>query len=281
MKLNENSTNSDQFNWKQDLQTANQDMQQNLNDKSIPNSIRTEMLNLIKINDYRMDNDLNPYESTIWSKMIIQAPGIILIVILFTIIVAADTIAAEFSWGTIKLLLIQPVSRTKILYTKYLATLIFAISLLVVSFITMFLLGCITEGFGGIGQVDVYIGLEGTVEERSVIGNVLQIYSLYIIELIMYITFAFMISAIFRSSSMAIAFSMILLLIGDMAMGFLDRYEWTKYTLFENIHLSSYKFGAPLRPDMSLEFSIVVLTVYFVIFHLLTWLLFLKRDVTA
>lgn len=31
MKLNENSTNSDQFNWKQDLQTANQDMQQNLN----------------------------------------------------------------------------------------------------------------------------------------------------------------------------------------------------------------------------------------------------------
>lgn len=97
----------------------------------------------------------------------------------------------------------------------------------------------------------------------------------------MYITFAFMISAIFRSSSMAIAFSMILLLIGDMAMGFLDRYEWTKYTLFENIHLSSYKFGAPLRPDMSLEFSIVVLTVYFVIFHLLTWLLFLKRDVTA
>ncbi|MFD2875395.1 ABC transporter permease [Paenibacillus rhizoplanae] len=40
---------------------------------------------------------------------------------------AADSVAGEFTWGTIKLLLIRPWSRSKILLSKYISLVIFSL----------------------------------------------------------------------------------------------------------------------------------------------------------
>lgn len=234
----------------------------------------------IMINEYYLEHDINPFTRTLWGTMNDLAV-LISLVTLLTIIVAADMIAAEFSWGTIKLLLIRPVTRTKIWLHKYIATLLFSLVLLFVMFIVSFILGGISEGFGGISQTDVYIGSDGLVHQRSMLITVLQTYGFQIVSLIMYVTFAFMISSAFRSSAMAIAFSLGLMLVGNSVVMMFSNYDWVKYILFANINLSQYFTGMPLRPDMTLGFSIIVLAVYFIVFHLISWLFFNKRDVAA
>jgi len=267
--------------WKQEIQSSIQMMKQNIADPNMSDDIKTFLQDRVKISEYQLANDINPYESTVWSTMNELSPIIMLVTIL-TIIVAADMIAAEFGWGTIKLLLIRPASRTRILVNKYIATLLFALFLLAVMFVVSFAIGGILEGFGGVDQKDLYIGSDGAVHERTMMIDVLQKYGLQVVQLVMYVTFAFMISAAFRSSTMAIAFSLLLMLIGNTVVGIFRNYDWIKYTLFANIDLGAYLPGSsPINPDMTLTFSIVVLAIYFVVFHLVSWILFTKRDVAA
>lgn len=267
--------------WRQRVEQSIQENKKTLASTSDSESPFTEYLSeSIMKNEYYLEHDINPFTRTLWGTMNDLAV-LISLVTLLTIIVAADMIAAEFSWGTIKLLLIRPVTRTKIWLNKYVATLLFSLLLLLVMFIVSFILGGISEGFGGISQIDVYIGSDGLVHQRSMLITVLQTYGFQVVSLIMYVTFAFMISSAFRSSAMAIAFSLGLMLVGSSVVMMFSKYEWVKYVLFANIDLSRYFNGMPLRPDMTLGFSIVVLAVYFIVFHLISWLFFIKRDVAA
>ena len=60
-------------------------------------------------------------------------------------------------------------------------------------------------------------------------------------------TMAFMLSAVFRNSSLAVGFSIFLLVMGNTATVFLAaKFEWTKYILFANTDLSQYMNGTPL-----------------------------------
>ncbi|WP_347836732.1 ABC transporter permease [Gracilibacillus sp. JCM 18860] len=52
--------------------------------------------------------------------------------------------------GTIKLLLIRPISRGKILWTKYVNVLIFSISMLIFSFLINLIIGAILFGINGL-----------------------------------------------------------------------------------------------------------------------------------
>jgi ABC-2 type transport system permease protein len=92
-----------------------------------------------------------------------------------------------------------------------------------------------------------------------------------------------MISTVFRSSSIAIGLSIGLSFIGTAIANFLSQhnYSWAKYYLFENTDLTQYLNGTPMIAGMTLQFSIGVLVIYFLIFNLLSWIVFNKRDVTA
>ncbi|WP_374017632.1 hypothetical protein ABU162_26470 [Paenibacillus thiaminolyticus] len=76
------------------------------------------------------------------------------------------------------------------------------------------------------------------------------------------------ISSSFRSTSMVIAFSLLLMLLGNSIVGMLSKYEWVKYLLFANVDLSQHVNDTPIRPDMTMLFSVSVLLVYFTGFHL-------------
>src|SRR5690606_26357656 len=129
-----------------------------------------------------------PIESdSIWSFMD-TASAIVSVITLFTIIVGASSVASEFSWGTIKLLLIRPVSRTKILLSKYLSTIIFALVSLIILFVVSLLVGSIIFGFDGSQPHLVY--RDGEVHEVNMILYVLGVFGLKSINLVMMSTFA-------------------------------------------------------------------------------------------
>ncbi|MBO7746182.1 ABC transporter permease [Paenibacillus sp. MWE-103] len=269
--------NDGETDWRQQLTQQNDKLQQELQAHPDDNE---HLENAIKLNAYYLDHDIDPNRLTMWTYVNNSASLIILVTIL-TVIVAADMIAMEFSWGTVKLLLVGPASRTKIMAAKYIATLGYALLLLVISFAAAFAAGGILEGFGALSEPHVTIA-NGVVHEGSMIANALQKYGFAVVSLLLYVTMAFMISAAFRSSSMAIAFSLLFIFLGNSLSELLRGYEWVKYLLFSNIDLTQYMEGSsPLRPEMTLSFSILMLVAYYAVFQLVAWLLFTRRDVAA
>lgn len=273
-----------------DKETSNVDWRQQLTEQTQMNKQELEMVaegqyaNMlnqdIAIAEYQLANNIAPVtESNIWSFMndMVASIGFISI---FTIIVAAGIVANEFSTGTIKLLLIRPVSRFKILCSKYVSVLLFSAILLLFMFVLSFIVGGILFGFDDVGPKLVFDN--GQVKEVSQIGFAFFTFMLNSIGLLMLTTMAFMISTAFRNSSLAIGISIFLLLMGGNLSYILAAYfDWAKYILFLNLDLISYFNGNPPLEGMTLSFSITILAVYFIAFHAIALLFFTKRDVRA
>lgn len=235
----------------------------------------------VAVKEYQLENDLAPETGeNLWS-LISESQAVIGIIGVFTIIIAAGMVASEFSWGTVKLLLIRPISRSKILLSKYLTVLLFGGLMLMVLYAVSALVGLIL--FGMPDQAMPYLALaDGEVVERSMFIQLIFNYLLSSIDVLMLATMAFMISAVFRNSSLAIGLSLFLMFMGGTGTMLLaSKFDWAKYVLFANTNLSVYFDGVPPVEGMTLAFSIIMLLIYFVVFHFLAFFVFAKRDVAA
>ncbi len=267
-------------NWKQVLQEENDALEQQMaqtKSKFEKRFFKKE----IAINEYRIKNDIPTNEKyTVWS-FVKDASQLIILAGLFTIIVSAGIVASEFNWGTIKLLLIRPINRTKILLSKYLTVLLFALLMLVILFAFSTGLGAIL--FGVPEKAVTYLNYNnGQVTEQNIVVHLLIYYGLSSIAMIMLTTMAFMISSVFRNSSLAIGISIFLLLTGDQITTLLSiKFSWAKYLLFANTNLMQYFEGTPMVEGMTIPFSITMLLIYFIIFQFFAFIVFRKRDVAA
>ncbi|CEG26567.1 ABC transporter permease [Bacillus sp. B-jedd] len=268
--------------WKTELEKQLVNDRASLDDFGMTNpNLRSFYEREIAIKEYRLKHDMAPPTGThVWS-FVDNSQSFISIVGLFTIVIAAGIVSSEFSWGTIKLLLIRPISRPKILLSKYLTVFLFGVCLLALLFSFSLLVGLLLFGFPDSPSPHlVFSG--GHVYERSMGLQLVAEYLLSSIDILMVATMAFMISAVFRNSSLAIGISLFLLLTGGtLTMLLASKFEWAKYLLFANTDLTVYLDGTPLISGMTLGFSIIMLTIYFGFFHFLAFWVFSKRDVSA
>ncbi|EIJ79252.1 hypothetical protein PB1_16884 [Bacillus methanolicus PB1] len=267
----------DMNDWKT---VANQKIKENqklLADEKLPASLKYDIQKEIDMNNYRLEKNLAP--SRLWSFVNITSFAVDIITI-FAIILAAGSIANEFSWGTIKLLMIRPVSRSKILLSKYLSTFTFVLELLFLLFAASFIIGGLFFGFDHITS-NYLTYSEGKVIEVNPVIYIFKSYGLNCISLLIMTTFAFLISTLFRSSAISIGISIFFVLMGTTITNLLIKYDWGKYILFANTNLSQYINGSPIKEGMSLNFSLTVLAVYYLVFLLLTWVPFNKRDIAG
>ncbi|MEW9702117.1 ABC transporter permease [Paenibacillus sp. SI8] len=266
--------------WKAGAKDAIEHNQKELENPELPAKFKQGLKDQITLQQYALDHNMPPAQNTLWGG-VLGAVDLIQIVTLFTVIIAGDMVAGEFTWGTIKLLLIRPASRAKILFSKYAATLLFAAVLLVTMFISAWIANGILYGFHNLNLPHLTLNADGTVHEGSMLLYVFATYGYKLIELIMIVTLAFMISTVFRSSSLAIGISIFIMFMGQVITYFLLRYSWGKYFLFANTDLTPYLEGRPLAEGMTLGFSITVLLFYFLLFNVLSWEIFRRRDIAA
>ena len=267
-------------NWEQVLQEENNALKQQM----AQSRIKTEQQFFkkeIAINDYRIKHHIPPKEKyTVWS-FVKDTSQLIMLAGLFIIIISAGIVASEFNWGTVKLLLIRPINRTKILLSKYLTVLLFALFILAILFVFSTALGAILFGMPdkAIPYLNYY---NGQVTEQNIVVHLLIYYGLSSIDTMMLVTMAFMISSVFRNSSLAIGLSLFLLFTGGQFTTLLSmKFDWAKYILFANTDLMQYFEGTPMVEGMTLTFSVIMLLVYFAIFQFLAFYVFKKRDVAA
>ncbi|MDB4866897.1 MAG: transporter permease [Cohnella sp.] len=219
------------------------------------------------------------HASSNWSVMTFESTITFILVTVFTVVISADSVAGEFTWGTVKLLLIRPWSRSSILLSKYLSLLLFGLFFSAVTFVVTFAVNVLFFGYNG-SPSD--LGPLWTTDPWSYIA----LYYLYqFISLVMVVTFSFMLSSAFRSGGLSIGLSIFLLLSGSIISGILAVTDkpWVKYVLFPHLSLTSYLDGNSPIPGhpTTLGFSLSVLAVYFILFNLVSWTVFRKRDITA
>ena len=266
--------------WKQQAIEENASIQKDLNGNKLSGDAAEYYTDRLAINEYRLKKDISPPSGTIWGG-VLEMGNLIVLVTIFTVIIAADSIAGEFSTGTIKMLLVRPNSRGKVLLSKYLASLLFSLGMLIFLFAIAYITNGLLYGFDGSILPHLYVSDNGIVHEQAMPLHILFSYGLSSVTLLMTVTLAFTISTVFRSSSLSIGLSMAILFLSDMMIQLLSRYSWIKYYLFANTNLTDYIEGTPLRSDMTLSFSIMMLVAYFVVLNLMSWGIFSKRDVTA
>ncbi len=264
-------------NWQTELQEENEQLATDMKEDEF---LQFSNPPIIEENNYYLEENIKPKPYDGW-EYVLENSFLSSLISLFTIVVAAGIISNEFKWGTIKLLLIRPISRTKILFSKYFSVLIFALTLLIFLLVTSWMTGAVLFGLNGLNPTFVQQQAEGFAQV-GVLSEIVEAYGLSLVTLVMMATFAFMISAIFRSSGMAIGLAIFLMMAGNAIVAFLAQYDWSKYILFANTNLKQYMDGStPVNPDMTLTFSIVVLVVYFVVFLGAAWTAFTKRDIAG
>lgn len=237
-------------------------------------------------NSMYLEKDLKPTGYGAW-QFVADNANVLAVVAMLSIIVAAGIVAQEFRWGTIKLLLIRPISRTKIILSKYIGVLIFTFVTLLFVLILSWLIGALLFGIEGANPQMLLFDMTN-IDNVDMTGKLVSTYSQVIggfgyglVDLVMMTTFAFMISAIFRNSSLAIGVALFLYLVGGSITGVLAVLDipLTKYILFINSDLKQYADGNVWIEGMTLGFSVTVLAVYYLIFIALSWIFFVKRDV--
>src|SRR5690606_29699692 len=127
---------------------------------------------------------------------------------------AGSILAQEFSSGTIKILSITPYKRWKILYGKYAAVILTAVGYMLLQYLLLIPIGLLLFGITDISVPYLSIGSSGVVESNYLL-HILGIYFLNSISLILIVTFAFMISSLMRSNTLAIAASLFMYFVGS------------------------------------------------------------------
>ena len=240
-----------------------------------------ENANLYK---YDLYNDTE-YQNTTTANFTFQNAigSYIAIIVMVVVIVAGVSISEEFNKGTVKLLLVRPYSRTKILISKLIAVFITMLITTVAILMLQFIIGGIVYGFGtymmNVVQFDFTTNSIITLNIFAYLGLV------FICKLPIFIligTLAFALSTLFLNSPLAVALPILGYMGSDMInmVAISYKWDWVKYFVTPNWDLSQYLFGgSPMFSGISIEFSITICAIYFVIMLVASIISFKKRNI--
>lgn len=242
----------------------------------------------IQLAEYYLEKDVDPNapNAVTFTREFVRN-AISLFIPLIIMVIAADIVSSEHSSGTIKLLLTRPVSRWKILLSK-LITLIFFVSLIVFATgLLCYLISGIVFGYGG-WDMPVFIGFKtvGTEVDYSYVRAVDQwLFILMEFGLVWFVglvvaIMSMMFSVIIRSTAAGMGVMLAVLISGTILTNMVSSWESAKYLFMVNLRLTDYLTGAmPPIHGMTLEFSLIVLSVWSFISLVISFGVFTRRDV--
>ncbi|MBR1925309.1 MAG: ABC transporter permease subunit [Clostridia bacterium] len=166
------------------------------------NSVSSDYANVFNTSQ-ASNQDVNAFDLVHFGLQITS-----IIIIIFSVVLAAGMVAGEHSQGTLKLLMIRPYSRSKVLTSKLLATLIFASIFVIFSALILFIIGWALYGVNFTPVLAVFNGT-GAFVISPVLLLLIDILSI-LIKTTMFIAISLAISAIFRNNVGAVSISIIL-----------------------------------------------------------------------
>ena len=199
------------------------------------------------------------------------------------IMIAGTIMSEEFNKGTIKLLLVKPYSRTKILLSKFITVMLMVIFVVLIMGIMQLLVGGVVFGFDSLSEpVVAYNFNTNSLQEINVFVYFLTQFLAQLPIFILLATLAFALGTIFTNSALAITIS----LLGYIAANIINQLaisyniKFLEYFVTMNWDLSQYLFGnLPNMEGMTMTFSIITCIAYFLIMIISTCIIFKKKNI--
>lgn len=261
--------------------------------KSDGQNSRAKLEDNIKLALYQLDNDKldntanqmtlfetsEPEQITFWT-VFLTSTSLVTVVALLAIVIAGGIVSSEFSQGTVKFLLINPVKRWKILMSKYFTVITVGYIMLCILFVVMIPITGLMHGFDGFSTPYIYVS-GGEVKEMPTLLYAAEQYLMKSVEMVVMSTLAFAISSLVRSTALAIGVSVFTMCIGSTVTQLLSQLgqDWARFLVFANTDLASISKGYSIFAQHSLTFAIGVLIAHMVVFLLTAWDGFTKRSV--
>ena len=204
-------------------------------------------------------------------------------IIIAILIVASSIVAEEFQTGTIKLLLIKPYSRGKILLRKYLAVIIFLIFITIYLIIVQLVIGSIFFGLSSL-KIPVIIynfNKECIVEYNIFLYMIIRIIS-KIPMLLMIITISFCFSTIINNIALSITMPLLIYIFTPSVNYLITQYKinFLKYLINVNWNFNDYLFGEIYEiKGINFNFSIIIYLSYYISIIIFTYLNFKKKNI--
>lgn len=231
---------------------------------------------------YSIEHNIAPStETSIWKRVIDidTTAGYGSFIGLMLIIACTAQIAGEFSEGTMKMMISRPYSRSQILSAKLISSILYGLTLLVATFIINFVLTGALFSFTGMSTKAM---LWNGTKLLYIPGflKALAIFGLDFLTVLFYTIFAFMLSTITRSRSLATGFALFMVLFGgglvQLAAIFFD---WAKYLPFAATGFTSIVISGAAIPGVTLNFAIISSLIYIAVMLFAGYFTFQKRDI--
>lgn len=206
-----------------------------------------------------------------------------LLIIVVIVMIAGVMVSEEFNKGTIKLLLVKPYSRNKILIAKFITMLIIIAFSIISAIVMELIVGGIFFGYDSLSiPILEYDFTNNTLLEINVF-KYLGIQLLAQLPIVILLaTLAFALSTIFTNSAVAIA----LPLLGYMGAQIINvlaveyNVKFMKFFVTLNWDFTSYLFGnLPMMEGLTAPLSAAVCIAYFVIMLIPTFIVFKNKDI--
>ncbi len=203
-----------------------------------------------------------------------------ILIILVIIVVSGGIVSDEFNKGTIKLLLVKPHKRYKILLSKLLASIIITILLILFVVLVQTVVGGLVYGFEDYSVPIVQYDFSAQkVITMNVFYNLLILALAKIPMYLLILSITFAISTISCNTSVSIVLGMIIYLSKNIIY-LNDNMEFSKYLLPTNWDFTRYLFGKlPEVAFLKFDFSIMICVTSFVLIILITFICFKNKDI--
>lgn len=247
-----------------------QEYQESLEDREISKYILENDIDVNKVNDVRgiLTSIFNEY-------------GLFIIVMI--VMIAGTIVSEEFNKGTIKLLLVKPYNRNKILLAKFITVLIMIVFSIMAVIIMELLVGGVIFGYDSLSVPVLQYNFETQNLETLHVFTYLGISIMtQLPKLILLATLAFACSTLFTNSAIAIALPLLGYMSADMINMLVIQYkvQFMKIFVSLNWNFEEYLFGnLPKMEGMTMIFSIVICILYFIVMLVPTFITFKNKNI--
>lgn len=291
--------------WRDDLKERIDGLQSTIDNKDVPVREKLEAKQELAQAQYylahNISNDGNSVNSVNYMYLVFQALATVFLAVGISIFMS-DVVSGEVTPTTLKFLLIQPISRGKVLFSKFVAIVLSSLGLILGIELVATLLVGVFKGKGAtdlpymvstkfqvdtstlVGGVHPLKIVEGTSEFISALQFDIRAFLLQGLFIIACASFVFLISTLAKSSMISMAISIAVTVIAQALTQIVPQLRGIANLLFVSYSDPTSWLTGNLAvqynsANMGIEFGIGVLVVTTVVCYVISHLVFTKRDI--
>lgn len=251
-----------------------------LKERTLYQDIKIEL----EINKYILDNKQNyNKQNNLNNQLRTIVDDYEIFIIILILIVASTIMSEEINTGTIKLLLIKPYSRGKILLSKYLSIIIFMLFIIMYLILLQILIGGYIFGFSSLDiPVIVYNFNKLEIVEYNIFVYMIIRIITKLPLLIMISTISFGLGTIINNIALSITVPLFIYIFTPTINYLIlnNKINIFKYLVNINWEFNNYLFGKNIEiEDLNFKISLIIWITYYIIIMIFTYINFKRKNI--